>query len=232
MEMYDGNAYNRFTNLDNVEWNIIWHLINSETKFADNIWKILKYDTEDCLLRDSVSRKDRINLVYTGNGDASLSRVFMTPFVDDAWDRQSSLLHVYLENIEAQNHLISVVWVNFETIVHNKISNIISDSADGPKSHTPGEGECNKGTTNPVEFKQDGEPWVSYKSRATTLLKSVLAEFNGAFVNGVGMLQFNSKLSQKAKSQKNLWNNRKFFGHTTSMCTLMSGVSDNNGVGW
>ena len=231
MITYDGNSYNRFTNLDNVEWRLIWHLVNSQTKFADNIWKILKYDTEDCLLRENVSRKDRIDLIYTTNGNASNKRVFMTPFVDDAWDVQSSLLHIYVDGIEPKNHLRAVVNVGFETIVHNKISNIIGDAANGPQEGTIG-GECNMGKTNPSEFDSDGEPFILYKSRATILLKSIIAEFNGVYVNGVGMLQFNRELSALAQSTKNLWNSRKFYGHTTIMSTQMSGVSNDNGVGY
>ena len=231
MYSVDGNAYNRFTNLDNVEWNIIWHLVNSETKFADMIWKILKYDTEDCLLRDSVSRQDRINLIYTNNGDASVKRVFMTPYIDDAWDVQSSHLHVYVDTLTPRDHLASVLDVTFETIVHNKISNIIADGADGEKFGVEG-GECNLGKTNPVEFDENGQPWCTYKSRATVFLKSVLAEFNGTCVNGVGTLQFNSKLSPYSKAENYLWNGRKFYGHITTMSTILSGVSDNNGVGY
>jgi hypothetical protein len=43
------NSFNRFTNLDNIEWNIINHLINSESQSVENLWKILKYDSPDCL---------------------------------------------------------------------------------------------------------------------------------------------------------------------------------------
>ena len=84
---YDNNdvAFNRFVNLDNIEWHMIMDLVNSESKYARNIWKILKYDTADCLLQDDVSREDRLDLIYTGNGDASVKRVFMTPYVDDGW---------------------------------------------------------------------------------------------------------------------------------------------------
>ena len=45
----DGNAYNRFVNLDNIEYRIVNYLAKSKTKYANNLWKILKYDTEDCL---------------------------------------------------------------------------------------------------------------------------------------------------------------------------------------
>ena len=45
----DGNAYNRFVNLDNIEYRIVNYLAKSTTKYANNLWKILKYDTEDCL---------------------------------------------------------------------------------------------------------------------------------------------------------------------------------------
>ena len=58
--------YNRLTNLDSLEWKIISHLLYSQTKNAQNIWKILKYPTMDCLLQDNVSLEDRYALIDTG----------------------------------------------------------------------------------------------------------------------------------------------------------------------
>lgn len=248
--IYNDNAFNRYTNLDNVEWNIIMHLVESQTKFANNIWKILKYNTEDCLLLDNVDKKDRLSLIYTNNGDASVKRVFMTPFIDDSWEMQSSHLHVYVDTLMPQNHLNSVVNIRFETIVHNKISNIIGDGADG-ENFGEGEFPCNKDCTNPSEFREipnpnyDNtqppgpnnsvylyEPWVMYKNRATVFLKSVLAELNGTFVNGVGKLQFNAELSPYCQSRNYVWNGRKFYGHSTVLATMMSGVSSNSGIGY
>lgn len=226
-------AFNRFVNLDNVEWNMIMYLVNSQTKYARNIWKILKYDTEDCLLQDNVSREDRLALIYTNNGDASVKRVFMTPYTDDGWTEQSSHLHIFVDTVEPKNHITAVVNISVETIIHNKIANIIGD-ADPEKLIKGPDGKdnnCDKGT-NPVEVSSDGEILVPYKNRATVFLKSVLAEFNGVFVNGVGKLQFNQQLSPYGISRQYLWNNRNFFGHSTVFSTHMSGASESAYCGY
>lgn len=220
-------AFNRFVNLDNIEWNIIMYLVDSQTKYAKNIWKILKYDTEDCLLKDDVSRQDRLDLIYTNNGDSSVKRVFMTPYTDDGWTQQSSHLHIFVDTIEPKNHLTAVVNISVETIIHNKISNIFGE-ADPEKLITSADGKnnnCDMGT-NPVEVNKNGEITVPYKSRATVFLKSVLAEFNGVFVNGVGKLQFNEQMSPYGISRQYLWNRRNFFGHSTVFSTFLSGTSE------
>ena len=232
---YDNNdvAFNRFVNLDNIEWHMIMDLVSSESKYARNIWKILKYDTADCLLQDNVSRADRLDLIYTDNGDASTKRVFMTPYVDDGWTQQSSHLHIFVDTVEPQNHLSAVVNIGVETIIHNKLSNILGD-ADPEKLIKDAEGKdnnCDKGT-NPVEVDAEGNVLVPYKNRATVLLKSVLAEFNGKFVNGIGKIQFNQKLSPYGIAKQYLWNNRNFYGHSTIFSTILSGVSASSYCGY
>ena len=162
----DGNAYNRFVNLDNIEYRIVNYLAKSKTKYANNLWKILKYDTEDCLSLPDVSYKDRMALLF---------RVFLTPFTDDGWDVQCSHLHIFVHSVVPQNHITSKVNIGIETIVHNKISNILGDvqNEDG----------------NPSELDEDGNPVIIYKNRASTMLKSILADINGQMVAGIGMLQ-------------------------------------------
>lgn len=217
--MYEGNfgfesdsAFNRFVNLDNVEWHIIDYLAKSRSKYAEYLWKILKYDTEDCLLQDDLSYEEKMALVYTNNGDSTPYRVFMTPYIDDAWDEQSSHLHIYIDSIVPKNHISSTVNVRFECIVHNKISNIIGDATQY------------NDRSNPSEL-HNGEITTPYKNRATVLLKCALAALNGEFVSGVGVLQFNQTLSPLSQSKMSLWNNRKFYGFSSLMSTLMAGDS-------
>lgn len=218
---YSGNAFNRYTNLDNIEWSIIRYLINSETKFANNLWKILKYDTEDCLLKENVSKKERAKLVYIDNGDSTNCRVFMEPFTDDSWTERSSHLHIYVGDVEPENHLVSKVNIVFETITHNKITNIIGDATSEDLS-----------MVNPAEFDDDENPIILYKNRETVMLKCVLAELNGMFVNGVGVMQFNLTHNGNDKSKQKLWNGKTYYGHETIMSTMLSGTSEDSECGF
>lgn len=217
----DGNSYNRFVNLDSVEYRIVDFLAKSDNKYANNLFKILKYDTEDCLSKDNLTYGEKMKLLYRNNGDASTERVFMAPYVDDAFEMQSSHLHIYIHSVFPINHITSTVNVGIETIVHNKISNIYGDAAMyDPK-------------TNPSEIDADGQPTILYKSRATEMLKCVLAALNGSFINGVGTLKFDSTVKGGTDAAKmSLWNGKKFFGHSIVMSTLISGVSNSPGCGY
>lgn len=217
----DGNSYNRFVNLDNFEFRIIDYLAKSQNKHADFLFKMLKYDGEDCLYQPSLTYEERMKLFYSDNGDASDKRVFMSPYIDDAFVVQCSHLHVYIESVIPQNQVLSTVNIAVESIVHNKISNIYGDAT------------LPNGEPNPSEVDKDGNPLIIYKSRAAEMLKCVLAELNGAFIAGVGMLQFNSQVAEsKSKSELSLWNGRKFFGHKTVFATMVSGASNQFGDGY
>lgn len=214
------NDFNRYTNLDNVEWRIIKHLVESSSKHANNIWKMLAYNEEDCLFREDLTSAEKWNLIYRDNGLSTNKKVFMTPYIDDAWEEQSSRLDIFVDQILPTNHVSSQVNICIEVLVHNKIANIYGDA------------EEDNINTNPSELGPEGEILIPSKSRATTLLKSVLAELNGCFVAGVGDLQCNSKMNPYSRVQKYVWNNHAYFGYAITFCTLMSGVSDTPMVGY
>ena len=167
-----------------------------------------------------VSEEERRALVYTNNGDSTPYRVFMSPFVDDAWEEQCSLLHIYVYGINPQSHITGKVHVCFECITHNKISNIYGDASEYNDE------------SNPVELDKNGEPITLYKNRVTEMLKNVIASLNGEMVNGVGVLQFNETLSPYDSAKASLWNGKRFFGYRIIMTTLMSGVSECSNCGY
>lgn len=212
------NAFNRFVNLDNSVWCIIDFLLKSESKYADYLWKILKYDTMDCLSQPSLTLEERKNLVYVGNGDAEDFNVFISPFIDDAQVKQCSHLHIYLDSVMPKNHILSVVSYRIECIAHNKIINILGDAS----RYNP--------LTNPVEI-EDGVVKTPYKNRVDVMLKSVLADLNGSFIRGVGTLQFNSTITPQDNAKLSLFNGRSFLGFSATISTLLSGVSSNSECG-
>ena len=214
------SAYCRYTNLDNIEWKIVDYLVNSKSKYANYLWKILKYDTMDCLVRPDLTTEEKWSMVYNTNGEATGYRVFLSPFVDDAWPQQSSHLHIYVYGIDPDTHLTGKVHVCFEVIVHNKINNIYGDASE----YNP--------QTNPVELDSSGEPVTLIKSRMTEMLKDVIAALNGQMVNAVGTLQFNKKLSPYDTAKASLFNSNSFMGHRIIMSTIMSGVSECSDCGY
>lgn len=207
------HAFNRFKDLDGIEWRVIDHLAKDQGKYADYFWKALKYDSSDCLSQPSLSYEERMALVYTGQGEASKYRVFITPYVDDSWQEQGSHAHFYVYNIQPTNHTNAVVNVGIELVVHNKLVNILGDASVFNED------------TNPTEMNEDLESTVPYKSRITELLKDVVAALNGINVASVGQFQFNERLSIYDNANLALWNGESFIGYNVVMSTIMSGVS-------
>ena len=229
--------FNRYTNLDGVEGRILEGLIKSKTVHAMRLWNILSNDTINCLNQPNVallSNPDdeegwnaefqrRRNMVYFGTGESSEKKVFLSPYVDDAWTAESSRLDIFVDDIASKNHLVSTVMVGVEVLVHNKIVNINSDADEDNDNTNPAEMIA---TLND-EGEEVQEPLIRVKSRPTVMLKSALAELNGVFVAGVGQLQVNSTMNKKCGVTRQMWNNRAYIGYSIVFATLMSGVSDN-----
>ena len=229
---YSGyNDFNRFINIDGIEGKIVAHLLTSETKYAQMLWKLLKYDSKDALTKDNLSLEERKKLVdgmgsnanQTG-GQTGATRLFFSPFVDDAWVDECSSVYIYVDDIYPVDHMRAVVSVLVETVIHSKINAILNDADEisNPEETNP----------NDYYYKDNVNPAVIWKSRASVLLKCLLAELNGLYIDGVGYLAFNTDKSIdgdsiKGKATLSLFNRRSFFGHQIRFNVVMSGMSDN-----
>lgn len=219
------SAFNRFQNLDSIEWKIINHLLNSDTKYARLFWKLLKdnsmrapvIDDSEITDEDPVKRrKKRISLVCQGdNGDLTTKRVFLSPFIDDAWTEQCSSVYIYVKNIYPTNHMQSTIEVAVETVTHSKITVVVPEAEEEKQREA-----------NPNDFNSEGNLIIGRKNRETLLLKCVLAELNGLYLDGIGYLQFNAQGGLPGKVEKSLFNNRSFYGHSTTFCVRMGNVSE------
>lgn len=228
-EYSEFSSLNRFTNLDGIEAKIIGHLIDSDSEYAELFWKILKYDSADALVKEKLSRAEKIELVEGYNTNASggwieQTRLFFGPFVDDAWTKECSSVYLYVDSVAPVNAANANVKVSVETVIHSRINALFGDA----------DVIANPGGTNPNDYyyTDDENPAVQYKSRATTLLKCILAELNGLYIDGIGYLMFDGRdadMSERKTSGAtlSLFNNRSFFGHQIHFNVEMSGVSDN-----
>ena len=220
LERSEFNEFNRFQNLDGIEAKMVSHLVKSHTKFADIIWKLLKYNSLDALSQPTVSEAERWKMVCYDNGDPVSKRVFFSPFVDDAWQVQCSSLYIYVENVLPIDHLRSTVGITIETVTHSKISAI---NGDGDEFLYP--------LANPNDSDGKGNVVVAFKNRATVLLKCILAEFNGLYLDGAGYLQFNMKMPIKCKATMPLYNRRSYYGHSIVFACNMNNDSSGEAMG-
>ncbi len=119
MDCCNGNIYNKYDGLQNLTLYVIQYLmLNNE-----DIWKLLKYDTQDALERPNLKREEKAALIYHGNsgGDMDDYRVFRTPYLDDITTSQQAQLRVYLESITPDTLVYGTVDINIEVICHVKM---------------------------------------------------------------------------------------------------------------
>lgn len=112
-------SYNQYDGLQNFTLFIIQHLmLNNE-----DIWKLLKYDTQDALEKPNLTREEKASLIYPGasGDDMDDYRVFRTPYLDDLTTNQQAQLRVYLESVTPDTLLYGTVDVNIEVICHVKM---------------------------------------------------------------------------------------------------------------
>ena len=231
MEYYDYTEYselNRLPNIDGIEGKIIQHLLHSNTKAAETIWKILKYTDKYVLSQPNLTLSEKIALV-DGNssnatgGQTGETRLFVSPYVYDASEVQNTYIHLYVDDIHPVNAMQSVISVTVETVIHPGNNAIIGDA----------DLESNP-QTNPNDYfyADPDNPAVQIKSRATVLLKCIISELNGLYIDGVGYLNFNTNFAFEGEKQKgyatlSLFNGRAYFGHTIQFNVVFSGVSGN-----
>ena len=119
MDCCNESSYNQYDGLQNFTLLIIQYLmLNNE-----DIWKLLKYDTQDALEKPNLTREEKAKLIYPGasGGDMDDYRVFRTPYLDDLTTNQQAQLRVYLESITPDTRLYGTVDVNIEVICHVKM---------------------------------------------------------------------------------------------------------------
>lgn len=218
----DYSALNRFENLDGIETKIVQHFVNSTSKHADVFWKILKYDDLNALQQPSLDKEERLKLVNNDNGESTGKKVFITPRDADGQVDQSSSVYIYVENIKAINGQMALIGVTVDTSVYTKIGVIVGDG-DKDSSEKPE-------WVNPNESDEQGSIVVPIKSRETVLVKCILAELNGLYLDGVGYLLFD-KFKESEADQKvgfvDMPHNHKENTHGHRICFGMklSGVS-------
>jgi hypothetical protein len=114
------NSYNKYTNLREMPYKIISHLLLNN----EDIWKLLKYTTPNALNEPNLTIEEKASLIYNGQVDSSSYRVFMQPSTDDSFPENCAILRVYPDIIIPKDNIKGVVTFTFELLSHAKINTL------------------------------------------------------------------------------------------------------------
>ncbi len=190
---------------------------------------MLKYGSLDALSKSNLTKDDKYDLLCTDSGDKDEKRLFINPLPGDAWPEQCSFICVYTGAITPVDHMRAVVDVTVDIVTHSSVA-IVNGDYDISDPH------ANPNDSNEVS-DQEGSIVVAFKNRETVLLKSILAEFNGLYLDGVGYMQLNDRRklglsSAPMGSEIDFVTSQKHSRHTIHFLMEVSGVSTDSDTGF
>lgn len=109
-----------FNNYSNFTYNIIKILIEK----GRQLWKLLKYATPDALEKPDLTLEEKLNLIYQGEPDSTVARVFRIPFTDDAFTDQICKIHVFPWITDPYKRTNGYQTFMFQIVCHNKIGTL------------------------------------------------------------------------------------------------------------
>lgn len=113
-------AYNDFRQFSKLSYNCLKFLMmNNEL-----VWKLLKYSEPDAWKRPNMSQEEKASLIYAGQQDSSMFRVFMDGKQPDVLVKEVSLLKVMPHHAVGLNRTIGFIEMSFEVFSHYKINHL------------------------------------------------------------------------------------------------------------
>jgi hypothetical protein len=88
----------------------------------ENIWKMMAYNTYDCLSQANISVSDKIAMVWRGESKQENYSVFLNRTIENAEPDATCILKIYRLDSLPVNHLISKSVYEFDFLFGSKIS--------------------------------------------------------------------------------------------------------------
>lgn len=190
---------NTYQTMPTIPYNILKKLALDEK--AENVWKILKYPTYDCLSKENLSLEEKLSMICIDENNQFDFNVFLSPLNEDMISDEKTILKVYKSRTELDykgRAFYGIGIYRFDILFGGKMSVIEYNQAP-----------CNRGDVLEME---------------------ILRCLNGAEIEGgIGYLEFNSKLSQSCMSAMTLGNHTTFLGTSLQMALKLYTLENENG---
>ena len=120
LEQYDRTAYSKATGFKKFSYNCILHMMENN----DEIWKLLYYNQSDAWNRPSLSLAEKRSLIYAGEPDETLFRVFSSDKQPNAWINEACILRIFPYQIVPENRTVNTTTMCFDIYTHYRINTL------------------------------------------------------------------------------------------------------------
>ena len=110
--------YNTYKSMPYIPYRIIEYLANNN----ENIWKILKYNTYDCLSREDLTFDEKMKLIWSHEGNQEDYGIFFTALVENMIPVSKTILKIYKDVTIPRGRVNAVAGYEFDILYGGKIS--------------------------------------------------------------------------------------------------------------
>lgn len=110
--------YNKYISMPYIPYRIIEYLANNN----ENLWKILKYNTYDCLSEDDLTFEEKMELVWSHEANQEDYKIFLTALVENMIPVSGTIIKIYKEMTLPRNHINAVAGYEIDILYGGKIA--------------------------------------------------------------------------------------------------------------
>ena len=110
--------YNKYISMPYIPYRIIESLANNN----ENLWKILKYNTYDCLSEDDLTFEEKMELVWSHEANQEDYKIFLTALVENMIPVSGTIIKIYKEMTLPRNHINAVAGYEIDILYGGKIA--------------------------------------------------------------------------------------------------------------
>ena len=110
--------YNNYKAMPYIPYRIIEYLANNN----ENLWKILKYNTYDCLSEDDLTFEEKMELVWSHEANQEDYNIFLTALVENMIPVSGTIIKIYKEMTLPRNHINAVAGYEIDILYGGKIA--------------------------------------------------------------------------------------------------------------
>lgn len=111
--------FNTFDSMPFIPYNIVAHLANDPV--ADDLFKLLKYNTYDAISQPSLSLKEKMSMIYKNQPQQNDYNIFLNRLVEDEETVERTILKVYKNNSDPIIAQRATICYEFDILVGAKI---------------------------------------------------------------------------------------------------------------